>query len=290
MKVAYLKEFIHLCEVKNFSVAAEDLYISQSCLSKHMAALEKELGAMLFHRDRKETRPTPLGLSILEEAILIVKASEAIDMKVLGYLKDAGQILRIASIPVMAQYGITRLISSYRQNHPQTQVIISTMEGSEIHSAVLKDQYDVGFVRLFDHKDRHPELSYQLFSHDHFILLVADDHPLNQGNPVELKALSQEIFLLLDKKTNLYQPAVEACRRAGFTPNIAYTGNRVENIIEMVKDHVGIAMLMAKQVAYFNLEGVKAIDFKPHTSGNLYLCTKKVTSHSKAVRNFIDNL
>ena len=48
MEVRYIREFVVLCECMNYSQAAEKLYISQSVLSKHIKALEKDIGAPLF--------------------------------------------------------------------------------------------------------------------------------------------------------------------------------------------------------------------------------------------------
>ncbi|MGV3126453.1 LysR family transcriptional regulator [Streptococcus orisratti] len=42
MNIHHLREFITLAEVQNYLEAAEELFISQSTLSKHIQALEKE--------------------------------------------------------------------------------------------------------------------------------------------------------------------------------------------------------------------------------------------------------
>lgn len=44
MNTEHIKEFILLASNLNFSKAAEDSFISQSSLSKHIRILEKELG------------------------------------------------------------------------------------------------------------------------------------------------------------------------------------------------------------------------------------------------------
>ena len=40
MKLNIIREFLRLCEAKNYTRTAEELYISQSVLSRHIAALE----------------------------------------------------------------------------------------------------------------------------------------------------------------------------------------------------------------------------------------------------------
>ena len=48
LNVRYLEEFVTLTEKKNFLEAAECLFISQSCLSKHIKKLETEIGVEVW--------------------------------------------------------------------------------------------------------------------------------------------------------------------------------------------------------------------------------------------------
>ena len=48
MEIAVLREFVSLAENLNFSTTAKRLFITQSTLSRHIAALEHELGCRLF--------------------------------------------------------------------------------------------------------------------------------------------------------------------------------------------------------------------------------------------------
>ena len=44
MELNYLREFKELAQTQNYAKAASHLYITQSTLSKHINALERELG------------------------------------------------------------------------------------------------------------------------------------------------------------------------------------------------------------------------------------------------------
>lgn len=56
MKLNIIREFLRLCETKNYTRTAEELYISQSVLSRHIAAPEEELGVQLIKNIRAVTR------------------------------------------------------------------------------------------------------------------------------------------------------------------------------------------------------------------------------------------
>ena len=50
MDISYFREFAILAETKNYWAASERLFIGQSSLSKHIKAVETELGVSLFDR------------------------------------------------------------------------------------------------------------------------------------------------------------------------------------------------------------------------------------------------
>ncbi|MBQ3302799.1 MAG: LysR family transcriptional regulator [Eggerthellaceae bacterium] len=73
MNIDYIREFIVLAETLNFTKAASRLYCSQPALSKHIAAIEHELGAELVERGEGRVALTPIGSIYLDEARRIVR-------------------------------------------------------------------------------------------------------------------------------------------------------------------------------------------------------------------------
>ncbi len=62
MRISYLKEFIILSKCLNYSLAAKHLNITQPGLSRHIAALEDEIGVKLFSRDTHKVTLTRSGV------------------------------------------------------------------------------------------------------------------------------------------------------------------------------------------------------------------------------------
>lgn len=74
MRISYLWEFCSLVTYKNMSTTARRLNVSQQSLSKHLAALEKEVGTTLFERRRGSQTLvlTPEGEFLSHQAIEIL--------------------------------------------------------------------------------------------------------------------------------------------------------------------------------------------------------------------------
>lgn len=75
-----VKIFLSVAACKNFSLAAEQLYLSQSVISYHVRALEKEIGFSLFDRNTHGVELTPAGTAFYKSmAIIETQYKEALD-------------------------------------------------------------------------------------------------------------------------------------------------------------------------------------------------------------------
>ena len=61
MRIEHLREFRILASTLSFTEAARKSFVSQSVLSKHISAMEKELGHKLVTRSRAGVSLTPEG-------------------------------------------------------------------------------------------------------------------------------------------------------------------------------------------------------------------------------------
>ncbi len=69
-----LRYFVAVAEHLHFTRAAEELYVSQPALSKQIRALEAQVRAPLFERDRPQVRLTPAGSALLPAARAVLEA------------------------------------------------------------------------------------------------------------------------------------------------------------------------------------------------------------------------
>ncbi|MBQ8658729.1 MAG: LysR family transcriptional regulator [Clostridia bacterium] len=76
MNTEELKTFIFLSKVKNFTLAAEKLFIAQSTVTNRISELEKEVGKKLFSRGSKTVALTEEGEIFLKYAERILELQE----------------------------------------------------------------------------------------------------------------------------------------------------------------------------------------------------------------------
>lgn len=71
METSYLQEYRCVADHGSFTAAARELHVTQSTLSKHVAALEREFDAELFVRDRNGVSLTPEGRVLYAQALQV---------------------------------------------------------------------------------------------------------------------------------------------------------------------------------------------------------------------------
>lgn len=96
METGTIKEFVTLADCLNFSEAASRLFISQSSLSKHIKALERELGLALFDRTTRSIRLSGAGERYLPYAREISRLCAESETEIENFRSHASSSFTIA--------------------------------------------------------------------------------------------------------------------------------------------------------------------------------------------------
>lgn len=284
MNIYYIKEFIEVAKLNNFSEAAAELALSQSALSKHIQSLEKELDALLFDRSTRSVKLSVYGQIFLPIAKEMVILYDNLLQKVEAEKLQDKLSLKLATIPVMAQYDITGLITRFQKDYPEIKLQIIETEGNDINRLIEEDLCELAFTRRLGKREE-SNFEYYTYSKDSLCALLPRQHPLARQKKINLSILKDEFFLFMDERTLLYKFCFDACVRAGFEPNIVYSGHRPENIMDLSAKGAGIALLMKKQCTFFTNKQVQAVDIIPPTEADVCLTRlkRKPLSHAAQV-------
>ncbi|HRW47535.1 MAG: LysR family transcriptional regulator [Caldilinea sp.] len=268
----------------SFSGAADELYISQSSLSKKIIALERELGVTLFDRSRRQIALTPAGAAFVEHGRVIDDAGRSL-LAALGEFK-ATPTLRIVAIPVIAQYGIAETISQFRDRHPEIALTLEEREASAILPALESQQFDLAFLRD-NYLDRADFRLCEVVK-DRLQVAISRKHRFADRSSLALAALADENHIMFDKGTVVHELAVDACRAAGFEPRIFYASLRIESVLGLVASNSGVALMMEKVVAYHRHPDVLAIALDELIESCIVLAAPRATRLSRPARLFMD--
>ena len=178
----------------SFSKAADELGYTQSAMSQTIASLEQELGVRLLTRSRSGVRLTPDGEAVYPYIEQIIYRFETMQEKVREIKGLQTGQLRIGTLSSISVNWLPTIMQEFRKIHPGIDFIIQQGNYDDVESLVLSVAVDFGFVSPNPPEGIHKE---ELLRIQMRAILPAE-HPLAPRDPVPLKELVNDPFILVD--------------------------------------------------------------------------------------------
>lgn len=286
-ELRHLRYFCALVEEKNFERAAAKLGIAQPGLSQQIMALEAILGAPLLDRSRRAVQLTQSGEVLYREADKILMQVDATMIAVNRAGRgEIGQI-SIGYVASAAYSGIVfETIRTFKDEYPDVAVNLVEMELRMQLTRISEGLLDIGFVRwpalLL------PGLTSLVVRREPLIAVLSEMHPLAHQSTIELTELKDEIFITPRQPADIgfHGTTLEACRSAGFEPNISAQALDFTEIASRASIGMGVA-LAPKSLSAVGLPGIRYIDVAGiPTTSDVALAFRK-SEASQAVKSFI---
>ena len=170
-----IEVFVAIVEQKSFTRAAQQVGLSQSTVSGHVADLERRLGTTLIERDRSGVRLTPAGTALLPSAREMLRAERAARQAVEDLAGLAGGRLVIGASTIPATHLLPSLFSTFHAQFPAVSLRLVAGDSAEILDRILLAEIEVGIVGA---RPDPAELTSHAVGEDRLVLVAAPDHPL----------------------------------------------------------------------------------------------------------------
>lgn len=299
MDINYFKEFTVLAETRNYWEASERLYISQSTLSKHIKALEHELGAELFKRTTRKVELTEYGTALLPYAQSIVKIQYDYSTVLMQIQDKNKKMLSIGSIPVIAQYDISNILIDFRKAFPEYRYRLTEDDSKILVQMLVNQKCELILLRetnstLTEDCLEGEEIVRIPYIRDYLVAILPNSHPLARRSEISLRELQDEEFCFVKEGTMMYDLCRSACQEAGFIPNVVYDSHRLDNVFDMVTEGGCVALLMNKHAEHptdsdlYRNPPFSAVKITPSITSQVSLCYLKSTHLSNAATQFIE--
>ncbi|MEO1589941.1 MAG: LysR family transcriptional regulator [Cyanobacteria bacterium J06632_22] len=237
MNISQLEILTAVVEYGTFSEAAIHLEISQSAVSRAIAALEAELGVALLARGRFGAKLTPIGERILPPMAKMLDLKAEIEAEVNLAKGLYNSCLRIASFRSAATHLLPANIARFHQLFPNVDVSLEELDPAGVEQSLRAGQTDIGLLPL----PRSEDFATWEIAQDEYIVLL----PKGRGTPppkLSWQDLSAYSFILLN-----YAECTEAVKnhwsRWQQSYEVAYGIKEDSTIVSMVAQGLGAAVL-----------------------------------------------
>ncbi|WP_328679374.1 LysR family transcriptional regulator [Streptomyces sp. NBC_00343] len=251
-----LRYFVAVAEELHFTRAAEKLYVSQPALSKQIRALERQLGAELFRRDRQGVALTGAGAALLPYArrVLAVWAEGASALAEVSAAEHSTLVVGMSTSP--GRGGLLPAIRSrFTAARPAANVRLRQVSWDDPTAGLADGDADVAFVWLpLPDAERY---GWTVVAEEPRLVALPETHPLAARAEVDFADLVDEPFLALPSDAGPLRDhwlALDA--RGGRLPRIGAEIASTEETYEALVAGLGICLVATGNARLITLGGV----------------------------------
>jgi len=257
LDVKRLRVLKEVAERGSFSAAAESLSYTQSAVSQQIAALEREAGTTLVDRGPRGVRLTDSGRALVEhsEAILARLAAAEAELEAIAGLR--GGRLRLASFPTAGATLMPLAIARFSEAHPGVELSLVEAEPEESLPRLKAGELDVALTFEYDNlpgsvfRPGDDGVEVQVLLEDRMYAALPCGHPLADKRRLRLADLSGEAWVQGDMAEICGLMHLNACRKAGFEPRVAFESDDYNVIQGLVA--AGVAVSLLPELALTNM-------------------------------------
>lgn len=285
MNLNQLYYFKELADKRQYTKAADNLYISQPTLTVSIKQLEKELNCKLFRHSGRYVTLTKYGRIFYETVVSCLNTLENDKKKIHQTIRrDQGNI-SIACIPTLVGTLLPVLIKEYnRQADNAPHFIIHDNPSYQVCQGIKQDRYDIG---ICSYVDDFKEFTYIPFYTQEIVAIVSKDSDLakiSEITPEELRGeniitYTQDITIGQDVTNALLASASDLKITNRLHDELAIAGQVIaNNLVGVVANTV--------YLGGFNIHKIK-LDL-PADTRQLYLVYDPSRNLSPEMTDFID--
>lgn len=280
--------FLAVANAGKFVTAAEQLFISQSSLSKQMAQLERELDVKLFKKTRNGVELTQAGHDFYAYARHAVPEYQHEVSRLRMYREHAAFPLTVGALPLTEEYGFADSFSSYWVRNTSVEMQFVERNQGDLLDKLKRHKVDIALART-DYLDE-GWFEYTPIVQDELTLVCSSTDPLAKRSSVSVHELKNETFVLLIDQSWVTRKFLDACSKAGFHPNVPLQHSRHRMIIKAIQKHMGISVLSQRLVSLQQPNDIVCVPFdKPiiSTIGFVWLRGEQVSSVAQGFMDFV---
>jgi DNA-binding transcriptional LysR family regulator len=181
-----LKVFYTVAQKLSFTKAANELFITQPAITKHIKELEHHLNLQLFKRNGSTITLTTGGKILLQYTERIFHLYTELETELAQLNNTEAGTVHIGSSTTVAQTILPRLLALFKHTYPLISFTFIQGNTDYITQQVLDEKIDIAIVEGAAH---YPQISYTPFAKDEIVLVTRANNQLAKKAEINPKQI-----------------------------------------------------------------------------------------------------
>lgn len=233
--------FATLARRGSFTMAAKDLFLTQSAVSHTIKTFERDMGVRLFDRVGKKVHLTQAGEQLLPHAERILREMQ--DARTaLEELQNWGHgRLRVGASTTACHHILPTVLREFKQSFPTCVIKIESGDHPRQLELLRSNQVDIALT--LESESNAADLVFRPLFEDELRFLVSPMHPWAAQRKAPREAIAAETLVLYNKSSYTFRLVDEYFREEGvLLQNVIELGS-MEAIKELVKIGIGAGVI-----------------------------------------------
>lgn len=187
MDLTTLRYFVEIAREENMTRAANRLHVSQSALSKRLAALEERLDTKLFRRRSFSIELTDEGRRLEERAQELLQLHDKIESEFRDLHEPMGGTLAFGMAEARSVQLVAKAVRLLKETAPKLLCRIESGDTALVTMLLEKGILDFGLV--VEEPDPHKFQAIELPVVDQWVLMLPKNHALTQKSALTFRDL-----------------------------------------------------------------------------------------------------
>lgn len=288
MNISQILYAIKLSEYRNFTMAAAELFITQSTLSLQIKKLEEELGLNLFIRDKNGLELTDAGEDFIHYGRKVLADLDNLKTSMENFSDLLKGELRIGLLWTFGSTDIGRLIHKFMERYPNIKVSFLFDGSANLVRKLNHHEIDIAFVIKDIPKPSDSDLDINLIDESNIILAVNKSHRFVGREYVEFKDLEGENIMMVSKYSNLFNEIFNHLNLDKLNVNIIGYTSIAELTYEIAEYGFGISFMSLNSFNKINSGSNKVVPITllPAIKRSIYLLSLKESKDNRIIKAF----
>lgn len=282
-----LRTIREVADRRTIAAAAASLGYTPSAVSQQLASLERALGVELLEKVGRNVRLTDAGRALVEHATAVLDRADATRAVVEQALAVPAGDVRLSVFPSFAASLLPELLVRLADDHPALLVRSVELDPDVAPDAVAAGRVDLALVLGYPHATvpRPTGIEWRTLWTEPFRLVVPEGDPLDGS--VDLAELAGRPFVAGPLSSSCGRFTVNACRAAGFEPDVRHEIDGFDATLQLVAAGAGVT-LAPDLVLLDPPPGVRLLELDQPLHRTIELAARPSSLARPAVRAVVD--
>ena len=187
MDIRRLEAFSKVFELRSFSKAGQELFLSQPTISAHVSSLENELGVRLFDRLGRGILPTSAATVLYRHAQEVFRSLDVAKAELQLLQERVSGELAVGGSTIPAHYMLPKMLADFTRRYTDITLQMVVGDTEEVASKVADGELLVGIV---GGRTNHSDLRFDAVLEDELVVIATPELLERTGRPAQGKPLT----------------------------------------------------------------------------------------------------